>query len=145
MPTLTIRLQADARVPESTTNYITNGAYTDEVLYAYTQEYNLDAGETPLAIDIADDPNYSDFVFIRIEAYEWWTNVANQKVFITANSGSGTFRWTLSQATPFIDIFGVDIWTDDSAGGSADTIDDLELAMGAYRAKIRITAFTVAS
>lgn len=145
MPTLTVRLEADARVPESTVTYSTKGSYSEEVLYAYTQEYNLDAGETPLAIDIADDPNYSDFVFVRIEVYEWAANQTNQKVFITANSGSGTFRWTLSQATPFIDIFGVNVWTNDSAGGSADTVDDLQLSMNVYRAKVRITAYTVAS
>lgn len=145
MPTLTVKMDASARVPESTINYRTTAEYTDTVLYAYTQEYNLNAGETPLAIDIADDPNYSDFVFIRIEVYEWWTNITDQKVFITANSGAGDFRWTLSQATPFIDIFGVNVWTDDSAGGSADTIDDLTLSMSAYRARVRITAYTVAS
>ena len=105
-----------------------------------------------MIFDVADDPNYSDFVLLRVEVLEW--GLGEVELVIRITSGSDSCYLPIGRALPIMEIPGVNLWTAQSDSGSPDTIDEITL-MGAGDAntgpglsnpiQVRITAYCVAS
>lgn len=132
--------------------YTTSSTFTDDVLYAYVQEYQVTGAENEVIFDIADDPNYSDFVLLRIEVLDFGN--AEDGVYLKFTSGSDDCYFIIGRALPIMEVPGVNVWTEQSNGGSPDTIDQITI-IGAGDAivgagmmnpiYIRVTAYCVAS
>lgn len=144
MATLRASFDGSVNTESSTDVRRTVVNWTDEVLYAYQHEYNVtDGSSEAIVFDVADDPNYSDFVLLRIQLVD--VNFSGL-VYVKITSGAGDMQFLMSSDMPIFDIPGVDVWNEDSAGGSADTIDQVEVTpVGSNKCTIRVTAYTVAS
>lgn len=137
---------------ESGNRYTTSSTFTDDVLYAYVQEYQITGAENEVIFDMADDPNYSDFVLLRIEVLDFGNGADG--IYVKITSGSDSCYLPIGRALPIMEIPGVNLWTAQSDSGSPDTIDEITL-MGAGDAntgpglsnpiQVRITAYCVAS
>lgn len=139
-------------VPEGTTRtYQASNSVTDDLLHAYVQEFQLTTEENEVVMDIADDPNYADFVLFRVEVVDWGQFTSALRVKVTSGSDSAYF--VVRKQMPVFEMYGVDMYTDNSNGGSADTVDEISL-IGAGDGLVsgisnpiyvRVTAYTVAS
>lgn len=137
---------------DSTNRETASNTWTDDVLHAYRQEFQLTGAEDEVVWDTADDPNYSDFVLFRVEVLDWGANAVELVIRVTA--GADSMEFAVSKYLPVFELPSMDVWNDNSDSGSPDTIDEIKL-MGTggvlsgtpipNPVRVRITAYTVAS
>lgn len=150
MPELKAYLQATALADNSTRPREAVVSVTDYCAHAYVQEYQVTSSEDVTVWSTSGDPGYADFIMLRIEVLAWGSLEYICPIQIT--SGSGTMLHYILKPFDFFDIWSVDVWNDQSNGGSPDTIDEVKILgtgglFGGLQNPItvRVTAYAVES
>lgn len=150
MPELKAYLQSTLLVNDSTRPRSAVAEVVDYCAHAYVQEFQVTGSEDVTVFAASDDPSYANFILFRVEVLDWGTNEYLCPIQIT--SGSGTMLHYILKPFDVFDLWSVNVWNDQSNGGSPDTIDEIKvLGSGGFLGGIqnplfiRVTAYTVES